>query len=156
RSVSSRRAGHRGGRRPRRTCGARKRCRSGLRRPPGSAWMPRPRAMADRKDIDFSYTLTDKVIRLSLGDMADFSGAKYDGDFSLTLEQAQRRKHAYVTEQLGLESGQRVLDLGCGWGALLNHFRNVGAKGLGVTLSSAQLEACKRHGLDVRLQDARQ
>ena len=112
--------------------------------------------MADRNDIDFTYTLTDKVIRLSLGDMADFSGAKYDGDFSLTLEQAQRRKHAYVTEQLGLESGQRVIDLGCGWGALLNHFRNVGASGVGVTLSSAQLEACKRHGFDVHLQDARE
>jgi cyclopropane-fatty-acyl-phospholipid synthase len=112
--------------------------------------------MADRKDIDFSYTLTDKVIRLSLGDMADFSGAKYDGDFSMTLEQAQKRKHAYVAEQLQLEPGQRVIDLGCGWGALLNHFRNVGAKGVGVTLSSAQLEACKRHGLDVHLQDARQ
>jgi cyclopropane-fatty-acyl-phospholipid synthase len=112
--------------------------------------------MADRKDIDFSYTLTDKVIRLSLGDLADFSGAKYDGDFSMTLEQAQRRKHAYVTEQLQLESGQRVIDLGCGWGALLNHFRNVGAHGVGVTLSSAQLEACKRHGFDVHLQDARE
>jgi cyclopropane-fatty-acyl-phospholipid synthase len=112
--------------------------------------------MADRNDIDFSYTLTDKVIRLSLGEMADFSGAKYDGDFSMTLEQAQRRKHAYVAEQLQLEPGQRVLDLGCGWGALLNHFRDVGAKGVGVTLSSAQLEACKRHGLDVHLQDARE
>jgi cyclopropane-fatty-acyl-phospholipid synthase len=112
--------------------------------------------MADRKDIDFSYTLTDKVIRLSLGDLADFSGAKYDGDFSLTLEQAQHRKHQYVTEQLGLAPEQRVLDLGCGWGALLNHFRNIRAQGVGVTLSSAQLAACRRHGFDVRLQDARE
>ena len=111
--------------------------------------------MADRKDIDFSYTLTDKVIRLSLGDMADFSGAKYDGDFTLTLEQAQHRKHEYVAEQLELEPGQRVLDLGCGWGALLNHFRKIGSQGVGVTLSSAQLEACRRHGFDVRLHDAR-
>jgi cyclopropane-fatty-acyl-phospholipid synthase len=112
--------------------------------------------MADRNDIDFSYTLTDRVIRLSLGDMADFSGAKYDGDFSLTLDQAQRRKHQYVAEQLELEPGQRVLDLGCGWGALLNHFRSIGAAGVGVTLSSAQLEACQGHGLDVHLQDARE
>jgi cyclopropane-fatty-acyl-phospholipid synthase len=111
--------------------------------------------MADRTDIDFSYTLTDRVIRLSLGDLADFSGAKYDGDFSLTLDQAQRRKHEYVAEQLGIEPGQRVLDLGCGWGALLNYFRSIGATGVGVTLSSAQLEACRRHGLEVHLQDAR-
>lgn len=111
--------------------------------------------MADRKDIDFSYTLTDRVIRLSLGELADFSGAKYDGDFSLSLEQAQRRKHEYVAEQIGLGPGRRVLDLGCGWGALLNYARTIGATGVGVTLSSAQEAACRRHGLDVRLQDAR-
>jgi cyclopropane-fatty-acyl-phospholipid synthase len=111
--------------------------------------------VANRKDIDFSYTLTDRVIRLALGDLADFSGAKYDGDFSLTLEQAQRQKHEYVAEQIGLEPGRRVIDLGCGWGALLNYMRSAGAKGLGITLSSAQLEACRAHGLDVHLQDAR-
>ena len=47
--------------------------------------------MADRADIDFTYTLTDSIFRLSMGEVADFSGAKYDGDFSLSLEQAQRR-----------------------------------------------------------------
>ncbi len=112
--------------------------------------------MADRKDIDFSYSLTDRVVRLSLGDLADFSCAKYDGDFSLTLEQAQRRKHEYIAEQLGIDSGQRMLDLGCGWGGLLNYVRGVGAKGVGVTLSSAQLASCRRHGLEVHLHDARQ
>jgi len=112
--------------------------------------------MADRKDIDFSYSLTDRVVRLSLGELADFSGAKYDGDFSLTLEQAQRRKHEYVAEQIRLEPGRRVLDLGCGWGGLLNYFRGRGAIGVGVTLSEAQLKSCRRHGLDVHLQDARE
>jgi cyclopropane-fatty-acyl-phospholipid synthase len=112
--------------------------------------------MADRKDIDFSYSLTDRVIRLSLGELADFSGAKYDGDFSLTLEQAQRRKHEYVAEQIGLEPGMRVLDLGCGWGALLAYIRERGGTGLGVTLSSAQMQACHKHGLDVHLADARE
>jgi len=111
--------------------------------------------MADHRDIDFTYSLTDRVFRLSMGELADFSGAKFDGDFSLTLEQAQRRKHEYVAEQLRIEPGRRVLDLGCGWGALLNFFREQGAKGVGVTLSSAQLAACKRHGLDVHLADAR-
>jgi len=113
-------------------------------------------AVAEREDIDFSYSLTDRVVRLSLGDLADFSGAKYDGDFTLTLEQAQRRKHEYVAEQLGIESGRRVLDLGCGWGGLLNYIRSVGATGVGVTLSSAQVTACRRHGLDVHLYDARE
>jgi len=112
--------------------------------------------MADRKDIDFAYSLTDRVIRLSLGELADFSGAKYDGDFSLSLEQAQRRKHDYVAEQIGIGPGRRVLDLGCGWGPLLAYVRERGGIGVGVTLSSAQLAACHRHGLDVHLHDARE
>jgi cyclopropane-fatty-acyl-phospholipid synthase len=112
--------------------------------------------MADRKDLDFTYSLIDRIFRLSLGELADFSGAKYDGDFSMSLEEAQRRKHRYVADQIGIEPGRRVLDLGCGWGPLLNFIREQGAAGVGVTLSSAQLEACRRNGLDVQLRDARQ
>ena len=112
--------------------------------------------MADRRDIDFTYSLTDRVIRLSLGELADFSGAKYDGDFSLSLEDAQRRKHDYVAEQIGIGPGRRVLDLGCGWGPLLDYVRRRAGIGVGVTLSSAQVAACRRHGLDVHLMDARE
>ncbi len=111
--------------------------------------------MADRDDIDFTYSLTDRVFRLSMGELADFSGAKYDGDFSLSLEQAQARKHEYVAEQIGIGPDRRVLDLGCGWGPLLNFIRARGASGLGVTLSQAQYAACRRHDLDVHLYDAR-
>ena len=100
--------------------------------------------------------MTDRVIRLSLGELADFSGAKYDGDFSLTLEQAQRRKHEYVAEQIGIGPGRRMLDLGCGWGPLLAYVRERGGTGVGVTLSRGQLAACRRHGLDVHLLDARE
>ncbi len=111
--------------------------------------------MADRSEIDFTYSLTDRIIRLSLGEQADFSGAKYDGDFSLSLEQAQRRKHDYLAEQIGIGPGTRVLDLGCGWGPVLADVRRRGGTGVGVTLSKAQLAACRRAGLDVHLQDAR-
>src|ERR1700761_8824246 len=111
--------------------------------------------MADRDDLDFTYSLIDRIFRLSLGELADFSGAKYDDDFSLSLEQAQRRKHEYIAEQIGIAPGVRVLDLGCGWGGLLNYIRNAGATGVGVTLSSAQAAACRRHGLEVELADAR-
>ena len=111
--------------------------------------------MAERKDLEFTYSLIDRIFRLSLGELADFSGAKYDGDFSMSLEEAQRRKHEYVAEQIGIGPGRRVLDLGCGWGPLLDYVRRRGGAGVGVTLSSAQLAACRRHGLDVHMHDAR-
>src|SRR4051794_20976474 len=111
--------------------------------------------MADRDDLEFTYSLIDRIFRLSLGELADFSGAKYDGDFSLSLAEAQRRKHEYVAEQIGVGPGRRVLDLGCGWGPLLDFIRRRGGTGVGVTLSSAQAAACRRHGLDVKLHDAR-
>ena len=37
--------------------------------------------MANKQDIDFTYTTMDKIFRLSIGEMADFSGAKYDAYF---------------------------------------------------------------------------
>jgi cyclopropane-fatty-acyl-phospholipid synthase len=111
--------------------------------------------MADRDDLEFTYSLIDRIFRLSLGELSDFSGAKYDGDFTLSLEEAQRRKHEYVAEQIGIGPGRRVLDLGCGWGPLLNFARERGAVGVGLTLSSAQAAACRGHGLEVHLEDAR-
>jgi cyclopropane-fatty-acyl-phospholipid synthase len=110
--------------------------------------------LADRDDLEFTYSLIDRIFRLSLGETADFSGAKFDGDWSLTLEQAQRRKHEYVASRIGIEPGRRVLDLGCGWGPLLAFAREREAEGVGVTLSSAQADACRRNGLEVHIRDA--
>ena len=77
--------------------------------------------MADRDHIDFTYSLTDRVFRLSMGELADFSAAKYDGDFSLTLDQAQRRKHEYVAAQVGVTAGRaRAAGPGLRSGALLS------------------------------------
>jgi cyclopropane-fatty-acyl-phospholipid synthase len=111
--------------------------------------------MADRRDLEFTYSLIDRIFRLSLGELADFSGAKYDGEFSLSLDEAQRQKHEYVAEQIGIGPGRRVLDLGCGWGPLLHFVREKRGAGVGVTLSSAQAQSCRRHGLDVHLMDVR-
>ncbi len=112
--------------------------------------------MADREHLEFTYSLVDRIFRLSLGELGDFSGAKYGGDFSLSLEEAQRRKHEWIAEQIGIGPGRRVLDLGCGWGPLLAFVRERGGIGLGVTLSSAQAKSCRRKGLDARLHDARE
>jgi cyclopropane-fatty-acyl-phospholipid synthase len=111
--------------------------------------------MASQADLDFTYTLTDRLFRLSIGEQGDFSGAKFDGDFALTLEQAQHRKHEFVVQQLRIPTGARVLDMGCGWGAMLQHLRSRGIRGVGVTLSRGQHAACRRHGLDVHLLDCR-
>src|ERR1700678_2717837 len=112
--------------------------------------------MADRRDLDFTYSLTDWIIRLSLGELPDFSGAKFDGGFSLTLEQAQGRKPDYVAEQVGIGPGRRLLDLGCGWGPLLAYTRARGGNAVGVTLSSAQMAACRQKGVEGYLEDARE
>jgi len=72
--------------------------------------------MAESKDLDFTYTTIDKIFRLSMGETGDYSGAKYDGNFSMTLEEAQRAKHKFIADSLGITAGSRVLDMACGWG----------------------------------------
>jgi cyclopropane-fatty-acyl-phospholipid synthase len=111
--------------------------------------------MASQADLDFTYTSIDKLFRSSLGEKADYSGAKYDGDFSMSLEAAQRRKHAFIAESLHIGKGSKVLDMACGWGPFLSFVKELGAEGIGVTLSSGQAAACQANGLDVRVQDCR-
>lgn len=72
--------------------------------------------MAEQKDLDYTYTLIDRIFRICIGETGDFSGAMYNGDFSMSLEQAQEQKKEFIVENLNLRVGSRVLDLGCGWG----------------------------------------
>lgn len=111
--------------------------------------------MANKTDLEFTYTSIDKLFRLSLGEMGDYSGARFDGDFSMSIEEAQKRKHIFISESLNICRGNRVLDMACGWGPFLNHLRSIGANGIGVTLSTGQAHACNKNGLDVRVQDCR-
>jgi len=109
--------------------------------------------MATQEEIGAAYNYLDELFRISIGEYGDFTGAMYNGDFSLSLETAQKQKHDFILDSLNVQSGQRVLDIGSGWGPMLNAIRNKGAKGLGITLSVAQAESCKRNGLEARIQD---
>jgi cyclopropane-fatty-acyl-phospholipid synthase len=111
--------------------------------------------MAGRKEMDYVYSLIDRIFRLSIGETGDFSGAMYDGDFRMSLEEAQERKHRFIADQLRIRAGTRVLDMGCGWGPMLRFFRDIGASGTGLTLSEAQAESCAKAGLQVAIQDCR-
>lgn len=111
--------------------------------------------MADKKDLDFTYTTIDNIFRLSMGETGDYSGAMFNGDFSLTLEAAQKQKHKFIADSLNVKKDSKVLDMACGWGPFLNYVKKEGANGKGVTLSSGQAAACVKNGLDVKVMDCR-
>ena len=112
--------------------------------------------MAEKKDLDFTYTTIDEIFRLSIGETADYSGAKYDGDFSMSLEEAQKEKHKFIADSLNIKKGSKVLDMACGWGPFINYIsKERGAIGMGLTLSKGQAEACQNNGMEVIVKDCR-
>ena len=60
-----------------------------------------------KKEMDFTYTNIDKFIRTSLGENAHFSNAMYNGDYSMSLEEAQLKKYEFVTKELGIKKGSK-------------------------------------------------
>lgn len=109
------------------------------------------------EEMDYCYSVPDKIFQESLGRNAHFSNARYMGDFSMTLEEAQNAKCKYIAEMLHLEPGKRVIDLGCGWGGVLRYMTDVvGAEGVGVTLSQGQAKHNQETGLNVHLMDMRE
>jgi cyclopropane-fatty-acyl-phospholipid synthase len=114
------------------------------------------RAIAAHKaDMDFSYTTIDRIFRMSIGETGDYCAALYDGDYSLPLEDAQRRKHQYVLDAADIQPGQRILDIGCGWGGWLTFLKAQGIESMGITPSDGQVASCRRNGLDVHVMDYR-
>ncbi|MEM7550451.1 MAG: class I SAM-dependent methyltransferase [Bacteroidota bacterium] len=112
--------------------------------------------MANKKDLDFTYSTIDKIFRISIGETGDFSGARYDGDFSMTLEEAQKAKHKFIADSLNIKKDSKVLDMACGWGPFMNYInKDRGADSMGLTLSEGQAEACQKNGLNVLVQDCR-
>jgi cyclopropane-fatty-acyl-phospholipid synthase len=107
-----------------------------------------------QQHIANTYDWMDELFRAALAtEFPDITGALYNGDFSLTLEDAQTRKHDYILEGINFAPGMRILDIGSGWGPMLQAIRERGGEAFGITLSPAQAAHCKRHDLDVVLAD---
>jgi cyclopropane-fatty-acyl-phospholipid synthase len=108
--------------------------------------------MATREEIDLTYNWMDEFHRLRLGQFADISCAYYNG-ISKSLDQAQNDKHDWILDNIGFQAGDRILDVGCGWGPMLNAVRSRGGHAMGLTLSSNQQRACQKADLDARIAD---
>ena len=93
-----------------------------------------------RKNIHAHYDLGNGFYRLWLDETMNYSSAWFEGDLSRPLAQAQHAKVRRALDQVQLRPGQRLLEIGCGWGALLEQATvERGASAVGVTLSTEQL-----------------
>ncbi len=94
----------------------------------------------NRHAIAFHYDVSNEFYRLWLDDEMVYSCAYFTNP-SETLEQAQRNKLDHICRKLRLKAGERLLDIGCGWGALICWAaQNYGVQAHGITLSREQFE----------------
>lgn len=109
----------------------------------------------DSKDVQTHYDLSDEFFRLFLDQKMVYSCAYFTHP-EQSLEVAQERKLDLVCRKLGLQPGDRFLDVGCGWGALVIWAaRHYGVHAHGITLSEHQVVEARRRveeaGLDERV-----
>ena len=119
-----------------------------------------------RENVAHHYDLSNDLYRLFLDEetMAYSCGYWPGGEGSTSLREAQEAKHAHIAQKLNLRAGQRVLDVGCGWGGMAIHLaRHHDVEVVGVTLSREQKAladervagAGLQDRIEVRLQDYR-
>jgi cyclopropane-fatty-acyl-phospholipid synthase len=117
-----------------------------------------------QKNIHAHYDIGNTFYRQWLDETMNYSSAWFDGDTSRPMPDAQRAKVRRALHECRLQPGQRLLEIGCGWGALAEAAAGeFGAHVTGVTLSTEQLEWARERlaskGLaeraDLRLQDYR-
>jgi len=117
----------------------------------------------DRDAISHHYDVSNRFYEMVLGPSMTYSCAVFADDKD-TLETAQRRKVDLICRKLDLQPGMRLLDVGCGWGAMAIHAATTyGVSVVGVTLSTEQQAyASERaaalgvgHLCEFRLQDFR-
>jgi cyclopropane-fatty-acyl-phospholipid synthase len=116
------------------------------------------------RNIPAHYDLGNAFYTQWLDETMNYSGAWFEGDLSGPLPQAQQAKTRRALREAGVAPGARVLEIGCGWGALAETAASeFGAHVTGITLSTEQLawagERVQARGLqgqcDLRLQDYR-
>lgn len=119
---------------------------------------------ASRRNVSHHYDLDEPLFRACLDTDMHYSCA-YFNDPDLSLEYAQLAKCRHIATKLNLQPGQKVLDIGCGWGSLAMHLaEHHGVSVTGLTLSSEQLrvaqESVRQRGLSegvtFRLEDYRE
>jgi cyclopropane-fatty-acyl-phospholipid synthase len=132
---------------------------SGIRRlPPAPRAELRPRGRRhsqerDARAVRHHYDVSNDFFKLFLGESLTYSCALFSRGAS-TLEEAQEAKLELVCQKLGLSAGQRVLDVGCGWGSFAIHAAaNHGASVLGITLSEPQAALARSRAADRGLAD---
>ncbi|NCU86944.1 MAG: class I SAM-dependent methyltransferase, partial [Actinobacteria bacterium] len=117
-----------------------------------------------RKNIHAHYDLGNAFYELWLDGTMNYSSALFEGDFSRSMQAAQNAKVRRALQVTDVKAGSRVLEIGCGWGALAEMATlEMSAHITGVTLSTEQLAFAnarmkwngKEDQADLRLQDYR-
>ena len=107
------------------------------------------------RNIHAHYDLGNAFYTQWLDPTMSYSAAWFDGDRSQPLAQAQQAKMQRALSEAGVQPGARVLEIGCGWGALARTAaRDFGAHVTGVTLSTEQLAWAQRSMAEAGLSDA--
>lgn len=123
---------------------------------PPSELRPRGRRHSRERDaraVRHHYDVSNDFFALFLDESMTYSCAIFSRGAS-TLEEAQREKVDLVCRKLALREDERVLDVGCGWGAFVMHAaREYGARAVGITPSPAQAELARTRVRDAGLQE---
>lgn len=107
----------------------------------------------DKQAISHHYDVGNDFYELVLGPSMVYSCAYWERP-DTTLEEAQRAKLDLVCRKLALEPGQRLLDVGCGWGSMVLHAaREYGVRAVGITLSEEQASYARKRIADAGLTD---